>query len=239
GNGCIGGLVVAVAVCSALVLVNFGLVAAFRAIVRRLTLRLAFSYFFIGLVPIPLPGALLFFCGYLVAHQIVATRVRREVVALAREAVASGESLPALRTDRSGRVIASDLPWIPVGSSAPWARTLEAPRPVIEGERAWLAVPSSEPSRDRIALILLTDPDHAWARRISARTGYRVDVQVGTSRRGAGLSIHQSERPEERRPAPPPPPAKPPRGWLDKEWVAGVYVDTPAATFGAAEGGAG
>jgi serine phosphatase RsbU (regulator of sigma subunit) len=110
---------------------------------------------------------------------------------------------------------------------------------VIEGERAWLAVPSSEPSRDRIALILLTDPDHAWARRISARTGYRVDVQVGTSRRGAGLSIHQSERPEERRPAPPPPPANPPRGWLDKEWVAGVYVDTPVATFGTPEGGAG
>ncbi|MDQ2970354.1 MAG: SpoIIE family protein phosphatase [Acidobacteriota bacterium] len=237
GPGCIGGIGIAVAVCSAAVLATFAIVAAFRAIVRRLTLRLAFSYFLIGLVPIPLVGALLFFCGYLVAHQIVATRVRREVVALGREAEASGEPLPALRTDRSGRVVASDLPWIPVGSSAPWARTLDAPRPLIEGERAWLAVASSRPSRDRIALILLTDPEHTWARKISARTGYHVAVQVGTSRRRGGLNIDVSEHPEARKPAPPLPAAKSPRGWLDKEWIAGVYIDTPAATFGTQEEG--
>jgi serine phosphatase RsbU (regulator of sigma subunit) len=113
-------------------------------------------------------------------------------------------------------------------------------------------VPSPGPSRDRIALILLTDPEHTWAQKISDRTGYRVDVQVGTSGRGRGLSIDVRDRPEARRPAPPPPalpppatphpatppPAeKPPRGWIDREWIAGVYIDTPAATFGAQEEG--
>jgi hypothetical protein len=41
--------------------------AAFRAIVRRLTLRLAFSYFLIGIVPIPLLAMLLLSVAYLLS----------------------------------------------------------------------------------------------------------------------------------------------------------------------------
>src|SRR6266498_2947805 len=59
--GCLGSLTAALAVTAALVLLAFGTAAAFRAIVHRLSLRLAFSYLLIGIVPIPLL-ALLFFC---------------------------------------------------------------------------------------------------------------------------------------------------------------------------------
>ena len=48
---------------------------AFRAIVRRLTLRLAFSYFLIGIVPIPLLALLLLSVGYLLSFQFVAQRL--------------------------------------------------------------------------------------------------------------------------------------------------------------------
>src|SRR5438046_88847 len=53
-----------------------------RLTVRRLTLRLAFSYFLIGIVPIPLLAALLGLASYIVAHQFMANRIRREVTAI-------------------------------------------------------------------------------------------------------------------------------------------------------------
>ena len=70
--GCLGSLIAALAVTGALVLLVSGIAAAFRAIVRRLTLRLAFSYFLIGVVPIPLLAMLLCTVAYLLAHQFMA-----------------------------------------------------------------------------------------------------------------------------------------------------------------------
>jgi len=92
-TGCGRALAVAVAIVAAFVLIVRGLVTAFRAVVRKLTLRLAFSYFLIGIVPIPLLMLLLFAGAYLVAHQIVATRVQREVAGAGRELAASPASL--------------------------------------------------------------------------------------------------------------------------------------------------
>lgn len=242
--GCVGGLGLALAIVAGCALASFALAAAFRGIVRRLTLRLAFSYFLIGIVPIPLLVALLFSCAYLVAHQIVATRVHREVIAVGREAAASGERLPQLRVDSQGRVVASDVSWIPVGSRAPWALSLRAPRPLLEGDRAWLAVPSSAPSGTGLALVLLTDPEKKRARRISELTGYDVDVELGTSRSGRGFSIDFDETPPERTPKAISRPSQssdaggsqarkaPSRSLLDRNWIAGVYIDTPAALFG-------
>ncbi len=60
--------------------------AVFRLVVRRLTLRLAFSYFLIGIVPIPLLALLLLSVGYLFSFQFVGGRLRREIQAVAEEA---------------------------------------------------------------------------------------------------------------------------------------------------------
>ncbi|MGH9368097.1 MAG: hypothetical protein ACRD3M_10535, partial [Thermoanaerobaculia bacterium] len=68
--------------------------AAFRLIIRRLTLRLAFSYFLIGIVPIPLLAALLFLAAYLVAHQHMANRLRREITAVGEAAAGASNSHP-------------------------------------------------------------------------------------------------------------------------------------------------
>src|ERR1700692_3782642 len=65
GRGCLGALTLALAIGSGLVLLAIGISAAFRAVIRRLTLRLAFSYFLIGVVPIPLLALLLFAVAYL------------------------------------------------------------------------------------------------------------------------------------------------------------------------------
>ena len=96
-------LLVAQAAC---VLLWRGGAALFRLIVRRLALRLAFSYFLIGIVPIPLLAALLFLCAYMVAHQYMANRLRREITAVGESAVRSEPKLPDLSVDPDGRVIA-------------------------------------------------------------------------------------------------------------------------------------
>ncbi len=261
GSGCARIVAINLACAAGLVLLFRFVVLAFRAIVRKLTLRLAFSYFLIGIVPIPLLGALLFAGAYLVAHQIVATRVHGEALAASREAVASGEKFPSFSIDANGRVSRSDVPWLSPGADAPWARNLTEPRSLIAGDQGWLALPTHEKEGNRTALILLTDPRKRWARRISESTGYRVNIEVGTSRSGRGFNVDFSrkEREEKKEPrvpaapetkAPPPTPATgetaeepstastskqagTPRSLFDRQWVAGVYVDRAAATFSA------
>src|SRR6266496_2185813 len=74
--GCLGVLTAVAAFVSGMVLLALAIAAAFRAIVRRLTLRLAFSYFLIGIVPIPLLALLLLSVAYLLSFQFVGTRIR-------------------------------------------------------------------------------------------------------------------------------------------------------------------
>ena len=272
GSGCARMIAISLAWMAGLVLLFRGVVITFRAIVRKLTLRLVFSYFLIGIVPIPLLAALLFSGAYLVAHQIVATRVHREALAAAREAAASRDRVPSFSVDGGGRVVRSDVAWLSPGLQAPWALHLKEPRSVIAGGQGWLAVPGREKGESRILLILLTDPEKIWARRLSEATGYDVTIEVGTSRTGRGFDFDFSKNgSDEKKPpapaaletlapsvletpapavsetkVPPPTPGekgqpepvlkkkKQPatnRSWLDRKWVAGVYVDRAAGTF--------
>jgi serine phosphatase RsbU (regulator of sigma subunit) len=246
-TGCARLIAINLAIMSALVLLARGLVRAFRAIVRKLTLRLAFSYFLIGIVPIPLLMLLLFAGAYLVAHQIVATRVQREIAGVGREIAASPEreNLPGFEIDERGVVTSSEAPWLPAGSSAPWAVSLAGPRPVADGPDAWLVVPVAGPQPRRFTVVRMTDP--AFQRRVEQRTGYTIGIESGTSRnrKGKGFNLNIDDSPEstrrpDRKKTPRPKeetsPASPndPSGGkslLDKRWVAGVYVDTPVAVF--------
>lgn len=246
-SGCARIIAINLAIAAALVLLVRGFVKAFRAVVRKLTLRLAFSYFLIGIVPIPLLVLLLFAGAYLVAHQIVATRVQREIAGAGRELAASAGSgkLPGFQVGDRGVVTSSDAEWLPAGTDAPWAASLATPRPVVEGDEAWLVVPGPPSSPRRFFLVRMADPD--FERRIEERTGYTVAIQAGTSRSRKGLSISTEgrEMPKKkkteasearaRRTAKSAPPAG--SGLLDRRWVAGVYVDTPVAVFRPSEDG--
>lgn len=239
--GCAQAIAVATVCVCLLALLIRGLVLAFRAIVRRLTLRLAFSYFLIGIVPIPLLAALLFAGAYLVANQIVATRVQREIAGAARELAASPDqgSLPGFETDAEGTIVSSDVPWLTVGSPAPWSKSLTTPRALIDGRDAWLAVRAPLEGLRRFLLVALTDREGAFERRIEERTHYRVTIQVGTARKKKDLefSVPNHDRPRADKPSRPDPFPPASSSWLDKRWVAGVYVDTPAAAFDTPQSG--
>jgi serine phosphatase RsbU (regulator of sigma subunit) len=229
--GCLGSLTAALAVSAAVVLLAFGIAAAFRAIVRRLTLRLAFSYFLIGVVPIPLLAMLLFTVAYLFAHQFMATRVRREVTAVAQDLAARGKA-SAVRL-RGETVEASDVPWLKPGDRAPWAASLDLPRFAIEGNDIWVAMRREPEDRQTLFLVKADDPE--FLRRLAGQTGYPVRIEKGRSRRsrdGWKLSTEPAGKPDKgdftRGAIPPPAAARPASGYLDREWIGAIYVDRAA-----------
>jgi len=173
--GFLGVIAYVVCVTAAFLLAWRVLRAGFRLIVRRLSLRLAFSYFLIGIVPIPLLAMLLFVSAYLVAHQFVATRMWHETAALAE---AESPRLPAVRI-RDGKVAASDVPWLKEDVSVPWVEKLDRPRPVISGEEIWIAVREGDPATPDVRLLPLNDPSRRWLQALADRTGYTVRVEAG------------------------------------------------------------
>jgi len=207
-----------------MVLLAFGIAAAFRAIVHRLTLRLAFSYFLIGIVPIPLL-ALLFFClAYVTANQLIATRVRHEVSAITEQEIARGD-LPRVHVE-DGRIVSSEVPWLGAGDKASWASQVDSPKPVLSGEEVWIAAPAG----DGLALLHLTDRSKPWLRQLADRTGYAVRVEAGSARtRGKEFNFEsgRARRTEGLvRPAARPAGGK---GVLDSEWIGAIYLESAVA----------
>ena len=221
--GALAGMVFA----AACLVLGFRLIrAAFRVVVRRLTLRLAFSYFLIGIVPIPLLATLAFVLFYVVAHQFVATRVWHETTEIATTAT----GLPSVQV-RDGKVVRSEVPWLEPGNPAPWVLQLDRPRAVIEAKNVWIAVRET-PDSDEARLLHLNDPSGVWLKKLADRTGYAIRVETGRAERGrGGFEMNVGTRgtsPKDPRsvtvrPSALPAPTK------GREWIGAVYLESPAA----------
>jgi HAMP domain-containing protein len=243
-QGCLVAILQCAALVAFLVLLGRVTVALFRLIIRRTALRLAFSYFLIGVVPIPLVAALLLLASYIVAHQYMANRIRREVTAVGDAAVFQRTKLPAA-TARGDRVETSDLPWLKPGASAPWIPALARPGFLLGDGRLWLVVPetpsggnggSSTPPRRSVRFLDLSDPESPWLQELANRTGYVVGADTGqASGDNGGFEVRtdvpeKTEKPEpktvvppERRPAQSPPPGS---GVIEGEWIHAFYLET-------------
>ena len=227
--GCIVAILKALAAAAFLLLCTRAIVALVRIIVRRTALRLAFSYFLIGVVPIPLLAALLLLSSYIVAHQYMANRMRREITAVGEAAVARRADLPGV-TARGGRIESSDVPWLKTGTEAPWVERLARPGFLIREERLWLVVPG-RPGSAR--LLDLSGPDTPWLQELADRTGYVVGAEASeASRENGGFTVRteSEEKPgpkildsPERRPAGA---GTPGQGFLHREWIHAFYLET-------------
>lgn len=222
-------------VAACLVLAFRAIATAFRLIVRRLTLRLAFSYFLIGIVPIPLLALLLAVSGYMLAFQFVGGRLKREVVAVADETTARSPGVVAVDL-RGGKVVRSPLAALPAGTAAPWAGATATPRFVVDRDRIWLAAGALPDGNGTIHFLPIQDPE--VLQRIADRTGYVVQAEPGEERRrGRGIQIDVGERPDPDAERPVDrddavrPRSRPEPGtrWLDQEFIAGVYMARPIA----------
>ena len=221
------------------VLIFRAILTAFRLIVRRLTLRLAFSYFLIGIVPIPLLALLLAVIAYLLAFQFVGGRLKREIVAVADETTAKSPGVVAVEI-RDGKVTRSPFAVLPAGTPAPWASAAGTPRFVVDDDRIWLATGAAPGGNGTIPFLPIQDPD--VLQRIADRTGYVVQAEPGEERRrGRGIQIEMGKRPTpgeideketEDRDDAVRPRSRPEsgRGWVNQEFIAGVYMARPIAT---------
>ena len=219
--------------------------AFFRAVTHRLALRLAFSYFLIGIVPIPLLAALAAAMGFLLSHLYIATRLRAEVDSMAELARASDSGLPTIHIGPDGRVASSQVPWLSRGDPAPWAPALNDPHPLIGGDAVWIAIRSARPTGDVISLVPIQDREGPWLHRLADRTGYSVAVELGSSessttgyqvkiRRDAGRPIERKKGLESLLV----PPANAPSsdgGFWHRQMLAGVYLDRAVAVIGRIE----
>ena len=212
---------------------------SFRAIVRRLTLRLAFSYFLIGIVPIPLLACFLLVAAYVVANQVMGRQVFREAEAQAEKATATDRGVVVARIEK-GKVIESNASWIAKGSAVAWAEPLQSPRPVLAASRVWMAHARPDPSGIRLLFVPI---DPARLQSIADGSGYSVRVEGGTTgNRRAGLTVGrarprstvdsnlkpgQSGRGAWVRPAA----AAPPGTGLDSEWVTAVRLEPAVASY--------
>jgi serine phosphatase RsbU (regulator of sigma subunit) len=237
--GALGDLAVLTAILAGCVIFWKIVAAAFRLVVRRLALRLAFSYFLIGIVPIPLLAALFAAIGYLLAHQIIATRIRAEVDTLAEFAHAQGATVPRLRVTTDGRVAASSVPWLKPGDDASWANDLSDPHPIIAADQVWIGIRESGAKVADVALIPIQDRAAPWLQWLADRTGYDVTVELGSGEETAtGYQIKVRRSKENPDPDPkldfvtPQTAMKRPDTFWNRAWLAGVYVDRAVAVIG-------
>lgn len=99
-----------------------------RRFFYRLSRRLAFSYFLIGIVPIPLLALLLAIVAYLTFGQFEAFRVRTALGNIGNQ-MASGQIPGALRASaRKGKIISSNIPGLLPGQpTGDWIGKLTSP----------------------------------------------------------------------------------------------------------------
>ena len=232
------------ALCAAAVIAWRALAALFSVVIHRLTLRLAFSYFLIGIVPIPLLAILLLCVGYIGASQILGSQLLREAEAVAESADRRASTSTVRVTGDT--VVESTVPWLPKGSLAPWVTKLTTPRAVIVDQKVWMAARQGEPEAGRAVLVPL-DADREAA--IARRTGYLVRIHGGSSRSNrSGVTVGSprpktgsaradqdqdsgATRAETATGWARPPGAPPPSGFLDTEWVVGIRLEPAAASY--------
>jgi serine phosphatase RsbU (regulator of sigma subunit) len=215
--------------------------AAFRLIVRRLSLRLAFSYFLIGIVPIPLLACLLLLVGYLLSFQFVGGRLRREMQAVAEGASAGRPGARPVEV-RDGRVSSSALDWLPAGTAVPWASKPARPKLLLVDDRPWLAAGEVKDGDGRIFLLPLRDRE--ILQELADRTGYVVQAETGTAgteRRRKGVQIDMDGARKPKKPAsdmdpdnavrPGARPKEPEGSFIDRETMLGIYLARPVTVY--------
>ena len=97
---------------------------------------------------------------------------------------------------RGDTVEASDLSWLKPGDKAPWAASLDTPRPAIAQNDVWIAVRGDSKEPRTVLFVKADDPE--FLRRLADRTGYPVKIEIGRSRQQRGGWSMSTEPPSKR-----------------------------------------
>jgi serine phosphatase RsbU (regulator of sigma subunit) len=182
-------LVVAVSVLAVRAILALG-----RRFFYRLSLRLAFSYFLIGLLPIPMLAFLIWIAATMSVGQFEVFRVDQAIRRIGVE-MSSGEMPGVLRARaENGRVADSEIPVFPAKSALPgWIGDLRAPRFVGQDKAGFLATIRIRGGTTEIFALPMTDVLYAA---IAQRSGVAVHLATPDAefRRGdVGLQVRVDE----------------------------------------------
>ncbi|HEY7573724.1 MAG TPA: SpoIIE family protein phosphatase [Thermoanaerobaculia bacterium] len=216
------------------------LASLLRALVHRTSLRLAFSYFLIGIVPIPLLAALVGFVGYLLASQFMGVRAWREARAIAAVAPASDPRVRSVVVE-GDCVVTSNAPFLPAGTEAGWIGAIEEEDSLTAGGEVWVVSPRGKgPGRRTFVLVPLFPADSVFVQRLADATGYEVHPTGGNARTGASsvqLDWGDNRRDDEMRSLEWTRPegfseAAKEASWLDRWRITSFYLETAANASG-------
>jgi len=161
-----------------------------RRLFYRLSRRLVFSYFLIGVLPIPMVALLFSIAADMTVGQFAAFRVDgalRELGASIR-----ARELPGIRTARisEGTIRASTIPFLAAGAPSPaWAAQLSQPRFIGVSRAEFFAVASVSEAGVEISALPVDDLFYARLAELSGVALLPLSEQARTRSRAKGTSI--------------------------------------------------
>jgi len=161
-----------------------------RKLFYRLSWRLAFSYFLIGILPIPMVALLLAIATDMSIGQFEAFRVDAALRQLGTRVLAG--QVPGVRRARivGNTVAASEIATLPAGSPAPkWIRALESPRFIGRDDASFFAAGDFSDSGATIAAIPVDDLFFARVAELSGIALMPLSRSARTRSEGGGIEI--------------------------------------------------
>ena len=220
-----------------------GLVIGLRVIIfvaqklfYRLSLRLAFSYFLIGVFPVPLAALLAGVAATMSLGQFQAYRVRQAVLQLGSR-MRAGEVTGA-QTARilNGTVVFSQIPALPAGQTAPdWISDLSEPRFFGEKATEALGVASTRTGETRVFALPADDLLYARLAELSGVALKPISGRAHTTGVHGGLAVKVENKNEvdERTSAPfIYPPEAIPADHSRSPWIAVSWIYTSPPVLG-------
>jgi HAMP domain-containing protein len=175
-----------------------------RKLFYRLSWRLAFSYFLIGILPIPMVALLLGIAADMTIGQFEAFRVETALRELGTRILA-GQVTGVLRARVAGKaVVDSDISTLPAGSPAPeWIRALESGRFIGDGGARYFAAGTFTDAGAAISAIPVDDLFYARLAELSGIALMPLSRNARTRSEGGGIHIEVDKRDRERQVAHP------------------------------------
>ncbi len=187
-----------------------------RKLFYRLSWRLAFSYFLIGIVPIPMVALLIAIAADMTIGQFEAFRVDAALRQLGTRVLAG--QVPGVRRARivGNTVTASEIPTLPAGSPPPgWIRSLESPRFIGRDGANLFATGSFSDTGATIAAIPVDDLFFSRVAELSGIALKPLSKNARTRSEGGGIEIQIDGKERQRRVAHP--------------YLAGEFIYPPQA----------
>jgi HAMP domain-containing protein len=162
-----------------------------RKLFYRLSWRLAFSYFLIGILPIPMVALLIGIAADMTIGQFETFRVDTALRELGARVLAGQVTGVRHAKIAGGAVVDSEISTLPAGSPAPaWIRELETPRFIGDDGARFFALGNFSDGGAAIAAVPIDDLFYARLAELSGIALMPLSKNARARSEGGGIEIH-------------------------------------------------